>query len=72
MKKDTVKELLANALKEIKMWRERELWDMLFVDSEEEKWFEKTLRNQPAGIEHFDEFKELMLKGYRKIKEKNT
>lgn len=54
------------ALNEIAVWRRREIDNMIFTDSEEEKWFTEMLMNRPIGIENVDEFEEFMLKCYRK------
>lgn len=53
------------------MWRKRELENMIFVDSQEEKWFTEMLLNLPSGLRNPDEYAEFMLRGYRETREKN-
>jgi hypothetical protein len=62
-------EELKQAKNEIAVWRRRELENMLFTDTDEEKWFTEMLMNRPIGIENVDEFANFMLKGYRKTRE---
>lgn len=65
-------EELRQAKNEIAMWRRREIDNMIFVDTQEEKWFTEMLMNRPIGIENADEFADFMLKGYHKTREENT
>jgi len=65
----SLKKDLKIANQEIKMWRQREINNMLFVDTKEEEWFTEMLMNRPIGIENVDEFVDFMLKGYRKTRE---
>jgi hypothetical protein len=62
-------EEMKQARNEIAMWRRREIDNMLFTDTPEEKWFTEMLMNRPIGIENIDEFADFMLKGYRKTRE---
>lgn len=72
MKKGTEKEHYSDALTEIKMWRRKYIDDMLFTDSNEEKWFAEMLMSREPGMLNPDEYADFMLKGYRKTKRENS
>ncbi len=60
-----VDKLIEKTTAEIMMWRQREIDNMLFVDSKEEKWFTSMLLELPVGLENVDDFAEKELKCYR-------
>lgn len=62
---EIIEDLLIRDQTEILMWRQRELDNMLFVDSAEESYFSELLLNHPSGIEDFEDFAELTLERYR-------
>lgn len=73
---ETVADALENAMKEIKMWRDRygfymERFDIGINDEKCYQFLQEKLLTFPAGIEDIEEFIEKELKCYRETQEKN-